>query len=145
MRHRIASVLHIILSFAVLASSTGFVVDKHYCRGELKHTALFSKAKGCMGAEQSACKRDVPCDGHQKWAQKSCCQNTVEFLKSGQDQKNKGVYAFSLKLPVASAALFINDLFPLSISEVSLSAFLFYKPPVRTRKDIHSVLQVFRF
>lgn len=79
-------VLHITLAFVLLLSSTGLVLNKHYCQDELKSVALFSKAKPC---HKSSMPKSCPMHGGTSSDQddsKGCCDDQSEFLKSDQDQ-----------------------------------------------------------
>ena len=40
-------VTHIVLSFLLLISTTGMVVSKHYCSGELVSVSLYENDKSC--------------------------------------------------------------------------------------------------
>ncbi|MCZ6900096.1 MAG: hypothetical protein O7F74_07640, partial [Bacteroidetes bacterium] len=64
----------------VLVASSGFVVNQHYCKGELKTSALFKEAKTCQNHQQT-----VPsCPLHQKPQnhQKDCCKNQSQEFKA---------------------------------------------------------------
>lgn len=145
MRHFLARVLHIILAFAVLISSAGFVVNQHFCGNKLKRMAIFFKAGGCAHAEHAACVEGGHCDTHNKSAKRNCCHNKTAFHKLSQDQKDTESTGFSLKLPVAVAVI-IPAVPALSTCSFRVPAcnFLRYKPPARYCKDVHSLLQVFR-
>jgi len=70
----------LILGLLVLVASTGFVVNQHYCKGELKASALFKEVKSCQNHQQT-----VPlCPLHQKQQnhQKDCCKNLSQEFKA---------------------------------------------------------------
>ena len=70
----------LILGLLVLVASTGFVVNQHYCKGELKASALFKEAKSCQTRQQT-----VPsCPLHKKPQnhQKDCCKNQSQEFKA---------------------------------------------------------------
>ena len=74
---------NIILAFLVLLSSSGLVINYHYCGVELKDSSFFVEAE--------ACNHETPvmpsCPFHQqvqkshKPAKKGCCGEEVQFLK----------------------------------------------------------------
>ena len=57
---------HIVLSFLLLAATTGMAVSKHYCGDFLISTALFSEAEFCCDSE-------------------NCCRNENEFYQLNED------------------------------------------------------------
>ncbi len=70
----------LIFGFLVLVASTGFVVNQHYCKGELKTSALFKEAKTCQNHQQT-----VPsCPLHQNPQnhQDDCCKNLSQKFKA---------------------------------------------------------------
>lgn len=145
MRLFLSRVLHIMLAFAVLVSSAGFVVDKHYCGGKLKSFAIYVRAKGCANEEHASCAKGGHCNAHKKQEKKKCCHDTVEFHKLSQDQKITEALGFSLNQPGSFTAIIpAAPSFICAIPETLSLGFLRYKPPPRYCEDIHSLLQVFR-
>ena len=70
----------------MLLSSSGFVMQKHYCQNELKKYALFVKPSEC---ESHTAKKPL-CPLHAEHSSdtstpssdtKGCCENEIEFLK----------------------------------------------------------------
>jgi hypothetical protein len=57
---------HIILSFLLLAATTGMAVSKHYCGDSLISTVIFGEAEPC-------------CDSG------NCCHNNSEFYQLDED------------------------------------------------------------
>ncbi|MBK8192387.1 MAG: hypothetical protein IPK76_04040 [Lewinellaceae bacterium] len=145
MRHFLARVLHIAIAFAVLLSSTGFVVNRHFCGNKMKRMAIFFKAGGCAHTEHAACVEGGHCKTNNKSAKRSCCQDKAAFHKLSQDQKNTESVGFSLKPPIAFAAIIpAIPSFAHGFAQAPACTFLRYKPPARYRKDVFSLLQVFR-
>lgn len=146
MAHYLARALHIVLALAVLFSSAGFTVDKHFCGGKLKNASIFIKAKGCAGrAEHGGCAKSRHCTAQRNWTKKSCCHNTLELHKLSQDQKTDTSAVFLFKHAIPFAVILTGSAFSLLIPETPVSAFLRYKPPVRYCDAMHAFLQVFRF
>ncbi len=67
----------------VLLSSSGFVIQKHYCQDELKEIAIYVKAEAC----HTKVSDKPPCPFHPQEEQpdgvekKNCCNNEVELVK----------------------------------------------------------------
>lgn len=70
-------VLHIVLLFVVLFSSTSMVLHKHYCSDQLKDVAL-------MAAPESCHAEDVPADAchHSVPDKDDCCSDETYLLKA---------------------------------------------------------------
>ena len=59
-------IVSLVLAMVLFSTTVGISMDFHYCQGELKSVALFSKAKSCH--EIAASNNEVPsCHKH-----KSC-------------------------------------------------------------------------
>lgn len=82
------------MSMLLLLTSVGISADFHFCKGELKNFALFSKAKSCheIEAMQSSCckakaelaachKTEVSCDGEED----GCCSNNTQLFQLDVD------------------------------------------------------------
>ena len=134
-----ARLFHITLSFLVLFSSTGLLIDQHYCRNELKHSALFTAAKSCHAAAMPNC----PMHAAAQKEQKGCCDDESHFLKHKQDQVQS---ENELVKPPASIALAAPaPVFLTALPAVDKQAvhYLNYKPPL-IACDLPVRLQVFR-
>ncbi len=146
--------LNIILALLVITSSTGFVINQHYCQGELKGTAIVVKAKTChdrsVESEQEAHMANMPANCPMHASKKSssceekkdCCNDETEYVKLDIDQEIS-----SFKLPKISSPVFIAILvFCYSLDydgpELSPVHYLNYKPPLIVC-DIPSSLQIF--
>lgn len=64
------------LALLVFMSSTSFMVGMHFCSGEIKHVALFTKAEGCEKEKELP-----PCHRHQT---SSCCDDET-VIHEGED------------------------------------------------------------
>ena len=116
--------LHIILSGLILSSSAGVVVQKHFCFNDLVSAALFSEPVKCHDSgEKGAIPLPISTDGVHK---KDCCDDTVDFVKTNQEESLSGY-----KLLVLTNAIPHNPLtasFDFSIDKPS--NFERYKPPL---------------
>ena len=108
-----ARFVHIILSALVLASSSGIVLTKHYCRGEFRAQALFVTPESCHTpssgkSDRPACpfhsnSAEVPADG-----EKGCCDNRSAVVKSDAPLWHKLPNLFhSLKAPLFPAGYLV--------------------------------------
>lgn len=133
-----ASILAILLLFA----STGVVLQKHYCMGELQEVAFFSKATSCVDhqvVELPPCHRP-----HQQSKEsKGCCEDNTEYIHSDDytqpaqislDHSSPLVVLFAYTLP--------TDLFSAD-SNPDHGSYLVHRPP-DLNADITVTHQVFR-
>jgi hypothetical protein len=147
--------LHIVLALLVFISSTGFLINKHYCQGALKETAFLVKAKSCH--ERNAKKHsteahagmppncpmhqskstDIPCE-----EKKDCCNNESEFVKLETDQEVTTLKLPGLNIPVfTSIVVFALTLEPVD-PEIIPVHFQNYRPPP-ILYDVPATLQTF--
>lgn len=146
--------LNIILAFLVITSSTGFVINQHYCQGELKGTAFMVKAKTCHDSasesEQSLHLADMPanCPMHQTSKsssceeKKGCCNDETEFVKLDIDQEISSLKLPEISIPVISAILVFSYQLNYLSPELSPVPYLNYKPPLIVC-DLPASLQTF--
>ncbi|MBR9919997.1 MAG: hypothetical protein GYB31_04100 [Bacteroidetes bacterium] len=131
---------HILLACLVYTSSVGLVMNSHFCQGELKSHALFSKPESCHG------NKDAPvCPFHQKAMEQdgednNCCQNKSKLVKE-ELKTPVQVIDFVDLTPAPAICLPAKDY---STTEVSAGpiAYLLYKPPI-VDKDISTLFQTF--
>lgn len=87
----LTNLLHITLAFSLFASSVGVVINQHFCRGELKHQAVFTAVKSCHDPAEEHHK--PVCPFHQQPAtdsvlgQQDCCANDSQLYKTSQEQQ----------------------------------------------------------
>ena len=119
--------IHIILIFALLVSSSGILISKHYCLDELVDVALFSKAKSCQESNviESEHRTDKPII-----QKKNCCKDEVAFEKL-EDSAQKVVADFSIKQSFISWAIIRLALHLHNVEDkVSVHPYQHYKPPL---------------
>lgn len=145
MRHYLARALYMILALAVLVSSTGLVVDRHYCGGKVRRMAVFFRASGCTPKEKTGCWNGGRCDGRLKLGRQRCCHNQMTFYQGEQDQKKVSIEDFTLKpQPCHQAIVLFFAACSIRLPEALESPYLRYKPPLRFTGVEHAWLQVFR-
>lgn len=86
------TILNILLTIMVLASSNGIAINKHYCGGQVKDIALFKQAKSCTES----------CHKSANEEKGSCCNHEHTYIE-GVDLKVLSAGAAHL-LPIASFA-----------------------------------------
>ena len=141
--------LNIVLVALVFISSTGFVINKHYCQGSLKGTAIVVKAKSCHESKaQDHAGMPPNCPMHQSGSstpceeKKDCCNNESEFVKLDTDQEVTTFNLPDINLPVFTSILvFILNKQPIE-PEIAPVHFLNYKPPL-IFSDVPATLQTF--
>lgn len=141
----LSRIAHITLSALIFVSSTGFVLNKHYCQNTLKSKALFVKAESCK--HQDAVK---PCPIHgtmpidrQDDPEKDCCKDKSEFLKNDDQFANKVTDTELIQnfLSAGVLCVILNIDLP-SIDKQTLH-YLNYKPPLIVCDDMPVSLQTF--
>ena len=137
---------HITLSLLLFVSSTGVVVNEHYCQDKLKSMALFVKAEAChVEKAGKACTMHASSsrDHHPSFKKKNCCDDRTEYFKSNDNQLTQSFELGLLKninLIAAPIAAFYN---PLPLLEAHFPTYNHYKPPI-VCDDWQPMLQVFR-
>ena len=123
--------LHIVLASTVSLSSSGFVIQKHYCQDELKEYSLYWKTSGC----ENHTKKKPACPFHPEPVseEKGCCENETEIVKLEQ------AYTISsFDFSVFDIQHLVGPVIPrvkigFAGSEIYISHFLTYKPPPLVR------------
>ncbi|MEO0469643.1 MAG: hypothetical protein AAF206_08495 [Bacteroidota bacterium] len=128
--------IHIVLAALIFLSSTGMVLQMHYCMDELQSVSLFFKAEHCHPVKKASC----PFHAKQE-QQKSCCTEESGFAKLTIQQ-----------IPLladAGAALDWLIVYPIEtktdgfFSDIFFPHYLNYKPPLLC-PDIPIAVQSFR-
>ena len=130
---------HIILATAVLLSTTGVTINRHYCQNRLVDTALFVQANACKGMPVKA----TPCAKHPAKQKRNCCKDKSEFHKP---DLNKQLVKIAYKAFQFSWTLALEwpEMRPeISQVEQKIISYLHYRPPL-IRLTTSALLQVFR-
>lgn len=121
-----ARFLHIVLALITLLSSTGVVLNKHYCQGNLKNATFFVQPHSCHTAD-----RMPACSHHQSESEDNgCCSNHADYLKQKIDLQQVG---FDTQVPVPPQVVLpsaIDGFNLLAPTTQLLPAFLTFKPPI---------------
>lgn len=136
-------VFHISLALLLLISSSGLVLSQHFCRGELKSTALFVEASSCHSkAVRKHCPHHPPAQKESE-PKKGCCDTTTDFLQLDGEQLATDCSIPSLEAPLMLAVLrVVSDVFILETTNSKITHYLNYKPPLLVR-DLPVSLQTF--
>lgn len=118
------TIYSILLAVLVLLSSTSFQVGMHFCQGEVRDIAIFSKASGCEKERQLP-----PCHRHTK---SSCCDDETvvheaDELAASSQPKSPGVDSFD-QLDIDLPFVLISEVIP--SSPTSQHPFDYYRPPL---------------
>ena len=106
----------------VLLSSSSFMVGIHFCKGEVKHFALFTKASGC---EEE--KKLPPCHKHQ--ASPCCDDETVLHEGEGFKASSSEVTISDVFVSdITVADVLISEIIPADPS--SRMQYHYYDPPL---------------
>ena len=137
-------IVHIILSFLLLLSSTGIVLNKHYCGTELKSMAVFIGAKPCDHVKaMKGCTTHSSGEEGLQQEKKGCCNDKTEYVKSDDDQLAQPFRIDLKNLPALFATIFVAFNIQLPATDANALHYLTYKPPI-VLNDISVLLQVFR-
>ena len=136
--------IHILLAFLVISSSSGLVVNQHYCFDDLVSVAYFLPANSCIPAQKKepsgSHSQQVP---QKKIDRKSCCSNQTDLLKVAQEQQGQffelQVHVEKVVHPFLLGTLSMG--FPIPATDNIY--YVNYRPPLLA-KDISVHLQVFR-
>jgi len=123
----ILRVFHIIFALLLFISSTGLVINRHYCQNELKSKAVFLKAQPCHQKRvMSGCPNHDPM---QKGEDKDCCKDKTEYLKLDQDQIIPNIDLRQAVFPLIAPVVFTVLSPTVGFYKKSLH-YLNYKPPL---------------
>ncbi len=134
--HLRTKIISAIMLFAFTFSTTGIVMNKHMCNGDVKNVTAYVKADHCDHKEVEV--KDVPkChDAIQNTQEDNCCENDTQELK------NKEHYIAYNKVNSEQLAVLVAVVSAYSFAEIQSSNsedYLFYEspPPISTRQSLH--------
>lgn len=134
------------LSFIVILASAGIIVNKHYCKGELKNIALFVEAEQCHDVRTRKIKTQChpgknTCQQSEKKEGRKCCENKTVFLETDDFISTMASPKINPEFQlIAVTFILYNDL--LFSTEKRFVKFLNYKPPL-IESDIPVLVQSF--
>ena len=114
-------------------STSGVVLSKHYCGGDLKNVALFSEASPCHeNKEMKSCPLhgSMPMSDEESSEDNGCCDTQSELVKSDNEEAKMPVEFNLSDYPVLIAALLVLGDFELNAYDAKTTHYLSYKPPL---------------
>jgi len=131
-------ILSAILLLAFTFSTTGIVMNKHLCNGDVKNVTAYVKADHC--GHDEAVKKDVPTchEPVQTTEEDNCCENDTQELK------NKEQYIAYNKVSLEQLSVLQAVVTAYTTTEVLSSEsdnFLVYEspPPISMRQSLHII------
>lgn len=120
--------IHIILSILVFISSSGLMISKHYCRGELKDFGIFTKAKSCYeNKDEATCL--LPLKSEPSLKKKKCCSDSLSFIQLELEQNNS-IDEYNTQKPSSFIAIATLELKSNLLSDNNSVLFQLYRPPL---------------
>lgn len=137
MKSAVHKLLSVAMALLLLASTTSWRVEKHYCMGHLVDIALFSEAKSC-GMDMEA---DMEETNEIVKQSKSCCSEEVIAI-AGQDKVKLSFNDIHLDQQLFIVALtgYYFHLFEGPSQDTTSTT---HYPPPLIVKDIHVLDQVY--
>lgn len=142
-------ILHLILAFNILLSSSGVMVFEHLCQMRGKKIAYFVQPKSCcqkrIQLESSCCAKTEVASAEEKLSRTPCCKDKSAFFKADPNSSIQKIIHFSAFSPAILPSVLnplpvIVDLLP---HNQKILRFYLYKPPPRSR-DIPLLVRSFR-
>lgn len=101
----IKALIHIIVASFVFLSSTGLLINSHYCQGEFVKASFFFSFGSCCGDKplESCTPKEGSCsigdnhDHNEEEEDGGCCDNKSDYFKLEQDQQIQHVKFKPLK------------------------------------------------
>ena len=130
-------VLHIFLASIIFLSTVGVTINKHYCKEQLRSTALWLVPKSCHEAKIVDSKLPS-CPFHAQGKKlPKCCSDKSDYIKS-EIQQNITTDDFRLIAPLFtsfhSLLAFEKERFAFVKSDYAI--YCFHPPPERTSRSI---------
>ena len=113
----------IALAFLVLVSSSSFMVGMHFCKGEIKHLALFTNADGCEKEKELP-----PC--HKHLASPCCDDESIIHEGKGFKASTSDILIAGPVVDIDIPAIIIAEIIP--TARAKKATFYNYDPPIRS-------------
>ncbi len=133
--------LNIVLALLIFISTTGFTVNSHFCKSQLKDIRIFFKADDCY-KKIYAQKTKQSCHLKKQSCENNCCNNTSDYYKLDQDQQLSSFDFKAFDHIALVATLWIVFNLDLPKFDAKTIQYLNYKPPLIT-SDLPVDLQTF--
>ena len=122
------SFLNIVLAFNVLISSSGLLLQSHYCQNILIKTGLFlNEGCYCEGDVSDPCGDDGTCRYNDE--EDGCCHNESHFFKTDEPQQVQDFHFKTFKKLDTYTAAVIFQHITLPIFDKYSFEYINYSPP----------------
>ena len=121
--------LNIILALLIFVSSTGFTINSHFCKDQLKDARIFFKADDCY-KKYYAQKTKKACHVKKKSCENNCCKNTSEYYKLDLDQQLSSFDFKAFESPNFIETLWLRLPIDDYLTDSKSTHYLNYKPPL---------------
>jgi hypothetical protein len=111
------------LAFLVLVSSSSFMVGMHFCKGEIKHLALFTMAEGCEKEKELP-----PC--HKHLAAPCCDDESLLHEGEGFKASTSDISIAMSVIDMDAPAIIVAEIIP--GTPAKKAPFYNYDPPIRS-------------
>ena len=134
----------------MLFASMGFLVDMHYCQGQLKSISFLGKAKSCHDLGEGM----KDCPHHKKMleakdsagdslSEKGCCSSETIYYHLDKDQKHQVENTVLANASLQNFVIaFVEVFLSSSVTQTENPIYAHYKPPLIPR-DIYVLLETF--
>ena len=138
------------MAMLIFVSSTGFSIDLHFCKSQIKSFSLFGEAESChQKAEKEHCKKQQkPCQAAQSnpdelgKCDKNCCSNkTIKVESNDEAKKLQSAELSQKRVKFLTAFLQVFLLKKIDLSKI-IVPHLNYIPPL-LNKNIPILIQSF--
>ena len=130
------TILSCFLISLFLFGNVGLVIQKHYCKDEVKSVALFAHPQECEHAQKPVCHSSTSCHAPAS-EDKDCCENEADYLKASSDLFQTAAAEAIVFLPVV--AILPNTAIDIQHREES-SIFCQIKPPLIAEGTAKTIL-----
>ncbi len=135
------NILSAILMLVFTLSTTGIVMNKHKCNGNVKNVSAFVQAEQCEHSDKAA--EQMPkCHQKQEQEKKKCCENDSEQLKNSEQSLTYHKVSVEQKL-VLTAAIYAFSPDINSDKVVDKSYNYEEPPPEPQRQRLHKIYEQF--
>ncbi len=138
----LAKVANIFVAATVFLSTTGVVLNRHYCQNQLRTTSVFVRAKACHSMQQEPPCHPQAMQCHYGDAEKDCCHDDAEYVHSDQLKVFQSPAVWVLPTFELAALLPALSMHPV-VDEATQRVHHRYRPP-DLPVALPELLQVFR-
>lgn len=136
---RYTNIVSAILMLVFTLSTTGIVMNKHKCKGNVKGVSAFVQPEQCEHSEQAT--KQVPkCHQKQEKEKKKCCENDSEQLKNTEQSLTYHKISIEKELVLTAAIYAFSPDFS-GEKTVDKSSTYEQPPPKTQRQLLHKIYE----